>query len=217
MHGNRIVYVVKPSNTNGSAVLHYLGKLRRTSDNRVIIGNRSLNSPRIGVSRIQRRINVIFRRFGLFGGVDIVSGVALTPGLIRGRASRRTHRRTVTLLGAIKLTRGTSIVPHSLSNNRGRHITVTQSLTVHPGIVLFSRTASTLSPRVINSILRIVHRLTRSNVAVILIARRVNFTHRITAHIVFASTNIVRRRNAPSRVFGRPGDRQLGAFLSGIL
>ncbi len=96
-------------------------------------------------------------------------------------------------------------------------MTVIHTLTVGPGIVLFSRPASTLSPRVINRILSLVGRLTSRNVAVIVIARRVKFTHRINAHVFFVSNNGVRRRNAPRRVFSGPRYPHLGSFLDGIV
>lgn len=169
------------------------------------------------MGRVHGRVNVIFRRFGLFGGGAVLRGVALTPirrGLVAGR---RTGRGTLGLLTEINLSSGTSSCPDDLSNNRGRETTVIHSLTVGPGIVLFSRPASTLSPRVINRMLRIVHSLTSRKVAVVIIARRVNFTERITSGIIFVSGKIVYRRGAPRRFFARPRGPHLYSFLSGIL
>ncbi len=235
--GNRGIIMVNPSNDKGSAFLHYLGYVRSPASNDVVFNNRSVASLGISVGTRHRGVAVIFRRFGLFGGGAILRGVVLTPICIRGghvhelhfggpsglpggsggRVVRSTHRGTVSLLRHVKLRSGTSTCPSRLSNNRGRHITVMQTLTVGPSIVLFSRPASTLSPRVINRILRLVGRLTGDNVAVIIIARRVNFTHRVTSHILFVSNNMVTRRNAPSRVFGGPGSTELGSFLDGIV
>lgn len=213
----RIIYVVNPSNSKGDALLHYLGGLRRIASKRILVSKRSVARGAASVGGIHRRVKVIFRRFGLFPRLSIVSGVALTPIRLGQRGGRATGTETLRLLRAINLSRGTSTFPDSLSNNRGREITVTHTLTVGPRVVLFSRPASTLSPRVINSILRIVGGLTGRNVAVIIIARRVNFTERIKRHIVFVSNKCVIRRNAPARMFNGPRGPHARSFLGGML
>lgn len=155
-----------------------------------------------------------------FGGLfhKDSGGRRLVPVARAGsRVGGRMGRRTVTLLGEVNLRSGTSICPSALSNKRGRHITVVHSVTVGPSIVLFSRPASTLSPRVMKRILRLVGSLTGRKVAVIIIARRVKFTHRITSEILFVSSNRVGRRTTPTRFFRRPGSPELRRFLSGVL
>ncbi len=215
--GNRIIYVVKPSKDKGSAFLHSLGLLRRPASNDVVFRNASVTSGGIGVGVRERGVNVIFRRFGLFPRVAVLGGVALTPVGLLGVPGTRTRRVTLTLLGEINLRSETGTCPDRLSNKRGRQVTVIHTLYVGPRIVLFSRPASTLSPRVINRILRIVGRLTGRNVAVTIMARRVNFTHRITSHIVFVTRKDVIRRKAPRGVFAGPGGRHAVSFLGGIL
>lgn len=171
----------------------------------------------MSVGGVHRQINVIFRRFGLFPGVAVHHGVVLTPMRLKGVAHRRTSRGTARLLSHVKLLSGTSYCPSDLSNKRGRHMTVIHTLTVGPRILLFSRPASTLSPRVMKRMLRLVGSITTRNVAVIMMARRVNFTQRITGHILFFDSNCVARSNAPRRIFGRPGSPELRRFLNGIL
>lgn len=65
--------------------------------------------------------------------------------------------------------------------------------------------------------LSIVVGLSDVGVAVIIIARRVNFTERITSQMIFVTSNVVIRRNAPRRFFSGPAGRQAGTFLNGVL
>lgn len=217
VYRKRMMTIVNPSNSNGSAFLESLGLLRIPANKRVLFRKASVASPGISVGERHRGVKVMFRRFGLFPRGAMGRGVVLTPMRLGLVAGSRTSGGTSRLLTHMNLPSGTGTCPSVLSNKRGRHVTVTHSLTVGPSIVLFSRPASTLSPRVMNRILRLVGRLTRSNVAVIMIARRVKFTERITAEILFVSSNGVRRRGAPGRFFTGPGGPELGSFLSGIL
>lgn len=211
--GKRIIYVVNSSKSNGSALLHYVGLLRGPATKRVVCGNRGILSSGRSVFGCHDGLKVMFRRFGLFGGLSILRGYAMKPIGVLGGSRRRTRGVTVNCLRRIKVNGFVGTGPRRLSNNRGRHITVTHTLAVRPSTLLFSRPASTLSPRVINRMLGIVGSLTGDNLAVVIIARRVRFTERISSHIVFVSRNIVLRRKTPRRVFCRPGRSQAGRFL----
>lgn len=223
MGPNRIITVVNPDNSNGAALLHDVGLLRRPRTKAVAINSvavsatHSLDRRGSLVHRLHRRIKFIFRGFGLFPRHAILRGVVRKPIVIGNRPGRRTATHTHRLLTGIKLTNGRADCPHHLSNNRRRHITVTHTLTVHPRIVLFSRPASTLSPRLINRILGAVHRLTRRGHAVIVIARRVDFTQSITSQTVFVSRKQVIRRKTTGTLFTSPRRPHAHRFLRGFL
>lgn len=218
--GNRMATVVNPDKSNGAALLHDVGLLRAPSSNIVAVNKIDI-SYNGGVGRtstltLHHRATVIFRSCGLFGGGATLRGVARNLHAMGGGSATRTSRVTHGRLRLINLSSFTSCCPVRLSNNRRRHISVTQTLTLGPATVLFSRPASTLSPRLINSILRTVNAITGLNVAVIVIARRVHFTHGITSGIVFIGRNIVIRRNATRRIVSRPARRHAGTFLDHV-
>lgn len=227
---NRILSVVNSSNDKGAALLHYVGFLRATSYNAFSMSNGIVFGTSSGTGLSSGRVHggelgfkLIFRSFGLFPRCDIFRGLILTPGLLTGRSPhcgasggsvvRRVRRGTLALLRGIKLSSGGSTCPYRLSNKRGRHISVTETLYLSPEILFFSRPASTLSPRLANRVLGIVGDLTTSGVAVIVMARRVGFTRSISSYIVFVSDNIIYRRKAPRRIFRRPRRRHAGRFL----
>lgn len=181
MGRDSIIYLVNTDKSNGDALLHYLGFLRLGSDNGVVFRNRGIRGRARSLGGMERGMKVIFRRFRLFPRVAILRGIVRTPLRIGGLPGSRMGGSTRSLLGGMKLSSGRGMCPSGLSNKRGRHMTVTETLTVGPSVVLFSRPASTLSPRLMKRILSAVGRLTLRKVAVIIIARRVNFTERMTS------------------------------------
>lgn len=234
----RMISIVNSSKDNGAALLHYVAKLRSTSRKEVSMNKEMAFSDRHGRGLSERRghrgrlyAKLIFRSFGLFPRCAILHGMALTGRLLMGRrygGGGLSHRsgggglttvdaRTVGVVRDMNLESGARGCPYRLSNNRRRQITVTHTLVLSPRLLYFSRPADTLSPRVANRILGIVEGLTRSNGAVLVIARRVKFTHRISGGIVCVRRNIVTRRKAPRRVFSGPGDSHLGSFLGSAL
>lgn len=88
--------------------------------------------------------------------------------------------------------------PAHVDNNRRRHVTVTNVLTVSSSILILSRPATVLSPRKHTSVVQILSRLRSHNAAVVLIARRTSRLRR-TSHIVRLRTNRVMNSNPTSR------------------
>lgn len=213
LRGKRIMIVMKPSKYKGDAFLQYVGHLRRVSANMLGLGNMDCRGRGGGVDGIERGVKVIFRDCSLFPGVAVLGGLLLTPVGMRGEGGRRIGGRTRRLLSEINLLSGGSGCPERLSNNRGRQITVMHTVLVRPRVVLLSRVATTLSPRVMERMLRMMLRLTGAKVAVLVIARRVRFTHSMTSEIVFVSGKGVMRRGAPRRFFSGPRASETGRFL----
>lgn len=81
--GNRVATLVKPSNYNGSALLHDLGLVGHRVHNyhirnRVGCHKHGIGAGARGACRLHHSVNVIFRRPGPFHG-SVHSGVAFTP------------------------------------------------------------------------------------------------------------------------------------------
>lgn len=214
--GNRIIYVVKPDKSKGAAFLHYLGLLREPSTNVCRLNSLQCSLDHVNSRRDQRvteGATVIFRSCRLFDRVAILRGIVRKLIAPQGIPGVLTRAVTASILRGINVTSGTKVCPDRLSKKRRRQINVTHTVTLSPRLLLFSRPASTLSPRLIKSILGIVQRLTSANRAVVVIARRVRFTRRITSGIIFVTSNMIIRTNAPTRIFSSPGRRQAGRFL----
>lgn len=208
VRSNSVCNVVNVDNTKGDALIQYVGVLRGPASNRIAIGNGELSA--VSPTRLHTThhgVAVVFRRFGLLVRHGYLGGIYFPVRLTKtDGGSTRGH--TGRLLTLIKLPSGTGTCPTRLSNNRRRHVTVTETLTAGPGILLYSRTADTLSPGAAERVLRLVHSVGGGlNVAIMVVARRVDIIGRIYGRITVLSSNVVTRRNLISSMFASPGSR----------
>lgn len=214
----RVCNIVNTSNTNGDALVHYMGLLRHPARNDILISNRRLAAlSRSRLAGTHHRVNVVFRRFGLLSSHAIFNGITL-PLRLSGAPGSRVGHHIARLLSLINLNSGRSDCPSGLSNKRGRHITVTHTLTDGPGMLLYSRTADTLSPTAAHSVLRLLgsvgHHL---NLAVLLVARRVSIIGHVYSYITIVDGNRLVRRSAMDRIFSRPGAPLTRGFVRSAL
>lgn len=140
VRGNGLVKLLNPSNDNGAAVLHVVTKLRGPSDNRVMVSKGIIGS----VPTDGENVNFMFRGCTLFECVAIFSGVTFNLG-VRGGDGGFVGREMGRLMGLVNLRKLRGHCPDRLSNNRGRHITFTETLTPGPGLLLLSRPFTTVS------------------------------------------------------------------------
>lgn len=188
MRGNSVCKVVKFSKTNGSALVQLMGKLRAPSAKGIVIRKRGLKG--LGGARLhglEEGVKVIFRRFGLLRSGAICRGVTL-PLVLRGTPGRRVSGGMGRMLQFMRLRSGGSICMDRLSKKRGREIKVTETLAAAPSVLLYSRTADTLSPRAARSVLGLLGGVgQRVKIAVLLVARRVRIIR-----VVYGGMTIVR-------------------------
>lgn len=177
---NRFAIVLNPDNTNGSALLGLVNKVRRTAGNRVVIGNGGVTTCGSGglAGCETASINFIFRFCGLVPALATLRGISLIHRVYPGTATTRTTLRD------INLGRRECRFPDRLSNNRRREISVTHTIYGGPRILLYSRPANTLSDRANIRVLALLRGLDeRGNGAIVVIARGSTLT-RTTSGIV---------------------------------
>lgn len=200
VRGNDFATILKRGNSKGSALTGLAGKVLFPRRNGILISN-SRAGPSSDVFSVHGGINVMFR--GPSGRVITSVMRRSITFKIRGLniPPRRYHEHISRTVGAINVCRRHLGTPRGLSNNRGRHITITKVVTVGPRYVILSRPATVLSPDNETRILRAVGGLGgRSNVAIILVARCVSRTIR-TSEIIIVSNNRVIVSSAPRGIF----------------
>lgn len=93
-------------------------------------------------------------------------------------------------------------------------MSVTHTLTGGPRVLLYSRTADTLSLRAARNVLTLLRHVGhRLNVAVIFVARRLSITGRVFSQITIVRGNIMIRRNGAFSIFDAPGRPAAGTLI----
>lgn len=205
----RFMAVLNPSNYNGAAALHVVNNFIRPSDNSIVFNNGEVGKAPPG----GEGMGAMFRGCSLFPRLGIFSGITFKLGL-GGVPGSRVGGHMASVLTAISLgnCRGHSIT--GLSNNRRRHITVTETLIYSPRVVLLSRPLNTLSLGLHGDVRLRLGRVRRgARGAFVCIARSRRRTLAVDSHIIIVGGNMVRRVNSPRSVCGRP----IGTFITSFV
>lgn len=188
----RFVTVIKRSNSNGSAFVGVLNYLSAPSSKRCFLSKGSITGLSSGrLSSVHGRgVNFVFRKFGLVPGLSTLKGMRL-PLVCHKLKGRREGRVTKRTLSGIKLRGHVSREPGRLSNKRRRHITMTETVTTRPPVVLTSRPANGLSDGSAVRVVGVLGSLRRSKEAIVVVARSSRVTGRMSHIIHVVSKGVI--------------------------
>lgn len=195
---NRAFNLINRSNYNGSAANHAVVHLAGPATNGIFFRNGSItrvDGRRVG--SVHHRVRFVFRSPCTSLGPHVaVKRVISRPVAVRNiNAGRRHVRHIHRLLSIIKLgPRRVGHCPRRFSNNRHRHINVTHTFTLGPGLVVYSRPISTLSMSVRTRILGLLGRLRSGfNATCLFVTRSLSIIRRVSSHITIVCLNGVIR------------------------
>lgn len=195
----RFYILLKPSNSNGSALLGVVNKVSDTSRKGLIVSKRHLTSvSRGGLSLCEHgRLKCVFRVCGLVPGLAIQRGVRIKTCLDSGPLSMSR------LLRALKVCRRREGLPGRLSNNRRREATVNHTVMGGPSVLLYSRPAKTLSCGASGRVLGLVRAMGRGCNGAVIVMARGSTVGSVTSQIIGLHSNVVHggclgRRGVPT-------------------
>ncbi len=197
--GNGVVTMIKPSNTNGAALISLLPHCCSAASKNVCVSKIGVGSCCPG--SLVDLVKIIARRTVLFGSA-VGGGVAFNVRGIPVRSIVHTTGVTGTRSFVRRARRncraGVKSHKNGLSKKRHRHVTVTHTMLGGPPVLVLSRTASTLSARDRELIRSRLAGLVGGHASVI-VTRHLSAVRR-TSRVVIVHTNGVRRHNARGRL-----------------
>lgn len=142
------ITLINPSNNKGAAVYSLLPHFCSMANKHIAMSKRSVQSLALG--DLEDRVNIIRRSICLFSN-SVHSGVTCNgPSTARRRVVRTTGYTGVRSFVVRLPSRCSAFINRhntELSNNRGRHVSVTHIFLGGPPVLVLSRTADTLSGR----------------------------------------------------------------------
>lgn len=183
--------VVNRDNSKGAMLVGYVINLLIPRGKRLLCsrhGFLAVKGGRGGV--LHHRVNVVFRDTTLFSSVSMLSGMVFPLGVFDGSAMQSHAGHTVFYLSHMGLARTGSGCPKRVDKNVRGHMTVTETVTLGPRCLFYSRPGSNLSPGaslMVSSLVRSVAH--RCGVAAVVGARSVGSIVNVKRGVVCVCRN----------------------------
>lgn len=203
--GNRVIALVNPGKSKGSAVLGDVAERLGIVKKGMFFSSASLLGLPCG--RLTSGVTIILAsqvgaRLVAYRSVITAKHCPCAKQLkVLARRSRHLIRRTVRTIRTRRLN-GHSF--GTVDSKRGRHILLTETVYRSPSIVILSRPASFLSIGCGLRLLSVLRQVTqRGGVAIVVSLRRVSLTRGVSSGVVYIGNRAVSRCKDPRSMFAR--------------
>lgn len=210
LHKNTILTLLKPSNYNKTTLLHLISNFKQPNTNTIKVHKHHVTSPTSIIPPKHHHINLIFQNLTLFPHLTTQQNITYN---IQHNPNHNIH--TNKLLNLIKLHTNNKHIPHKLSNNIQQHITLTQTITPHPNILLLNKPFSNLDQTIQTQLHKKIHQIlhdTHQNT--IFITHDQTKTLTITNNVTIMTHKQILQITPPKIIYTKPTTPYITTFIN---
>ena len=212
------VAIVGPSGSGKSTFLRCLNLLEKPDAGEVWFDGRQVNAESAaGISRLRRRMGMVFQHFNLFPHLSILDNITLAPTELRLQSREEAARNARRLLERIGLPDKADTYPAMLSGGQKQRVAIVRALAMNPDVMLFDEPTSALDPEMVGEVLDLIRLLANEGMTMIIVTHEMGFAREVSTRVLFMDEGVVREQGSPAAFFGNPGHARLRSFLSKVL
>ncbi len=222
------VSIIGPSGSGKSTLLRVLMTLEEPTGGRVEVEGESLYTmkrngeevpaSRAHISRIRRKICMVFQHFNLFPHMKVIRNVTEAPIHVLGLSKREARERAESYLEMVGLSDKLNAYPAQLSGGQKQRVAIARALAMRPKIMLFDEITSALDPELVGGVLDLLREIKESgDMTMLIVTHEMKFARDSSDRVLFFDEGVIREDSDPKRIFTNPEHDRTRQFLDTIL
>ncbi|WP_040226672.1 methionine ABC transporter ATP-binding protein [Bhargavaea cecembensis] len=210
--------VIGYSGAGKSTLLRMVNALETPTGGKVVVNGKDLaNLHAHELSKVKKRIGMIFQHFNLLESKTIFYNVAI-PLVLNKTSKRAIRERVMELLDYVGLADKADSYPSQLSGGQKQRVGIARALVTNPEILLCDEATSALDPKTTLSILRLLKQINRElNITIMMVTHEMNAIREICNKVaVMENGKVVESGNVPD-VFGSPKSSAAREFVGTVI
>ena len=110
-----VISVIGPSGTGKSTLLRCLNLLEKPTGGRIFIDGEEITDPNCDLSRIRRKMGMVFQHFNLFGHMTVIENVMYAPIKLLHQSRQEAYDNAIRLLAEVGMAGRALRYPEELS------------------------------------------------------------------------------------------------------
>lgn len=208
-----VIAVIGPSGTGKSTFLSLLNQLEKADGGEILFKGESILQPGTDLSRLRRRVGMVFQSFFLFSHLTIVENVMLAQVELIGRSKEEAFRRSMEMLEMTGLADKALNYPNELSGGQQQRAAIARELAMDPEVILFDEPTSALDPTTIGEVLSVIRKLARQGMTMVIVTHEMNFAKDVSNRVFFLDEGIIYEEGSPEQIFSSPKQDKTRQFI----
>ena len=211
-----VVVIVGRSGSGKSTLLRCLNLLERPTSGIIRVLGEEITSGGVSLSRLRRKIGMVFQHFELFPHRTAIENVMAGPYIVLGMSKVEAREIASALLDKVGLSHRAEQYPNQLSGGEKQRVAIARALALNPKIMLFDEPTSSLDPELKGEVLDTMRELACEGMTMVVVTHEMIFARRVANRAIFIDEGIVVEHGHPEQVLRTPATEPLKRFLNVI-
>ena len=211
--GERIA-IIGPSGCGKSTFLRCINMIETPSSGQIIFNNEDITKKNTDLSKVRRKIGMVFQQFNLFPHLTVLNNITLAPVKLGILTEEEANKKALELLETIDLKDKANNYPSELSGGQKQRVAIIRTLIMNPEIILFDEPTSALDPEMVGEVLDLILELANKEITMLLVSHEMNFVKKFATKVLFLDEGEISFIGTTEEVFKNTKNERLKDFLN---
>ena len=170
------------------------------------------------VSKIRRRIGMVFQQFNLFPNMRVIDNVIEAPVHVLGKSKDEAREEAIRLLDQVGLKHRAEHHPLQLSGGQQQRVAIARALAMSPEILLLDEVTSALDPELVGDVLAVLREVAENtDISMLIVTHEMQFARDVSHSVMMFDGGKVVESGHPDKIFTNPDHDRTKSFLQAIL
>ncbi len=199
-----VISVIGPSGCGKSTLLRCINMLDAPTGGQIFLDGEEITAPGYDVTRLRRRVGMVFQAFNLFGHLTVIENVMLAPMDILHKSKQEAYDTGMALLRRVGMADRALRYPDQLSGGQKQRVAIARTLAMDPEIILFDEPTSALDPAMTGEVRAVIRDLAGSGKTMMIVTHEMNFARAIANRVFYMDEGGIYEDGPPEQIFDDP-------------
>lgn len=210
--GDRLA-IIGPSGCGKSTLLRCLNMIESPTSGKVIFEGIDLTKKGIDMSKMRKKIGMVFQQFNLFPHLTVLENITLAPIKLKIMTKEEANKKAMELLDLIGLEDKSDNYPEELSGGQKQRVAIVRSLIMNPDIILFDEPTSALDPEMTLEVLELIKNIADNGMTMVIVSHEMNFVRKCANKVIFIDDGKISFYGTAKEAFSNRDNERLKDFL----
>lgn len=212
-----IIAVIGPSGTGKSTLIRCIDMLEIPTSGEIIIDGETVDpKDSAAVSRLHKKVGMVFQRFNLFKNLTVIENVMIPQIELLGRSRQEAYDKAISILKDVGLAGKALSYPDQISGGQQQRAAIARTLAMDPDIILLDEPTSALDPTSANEVFFVIRKIAESGKTMMIVTHEMEFARKVGNRVFYMDAGGIYEDGTPDEIFDHPKKELTRRFIQRI-
>ncbi len=213
IHKGDVISIIGPSGTGKSTFIRCINRLETPTSGEIIVDGICVTDPKCNITKVRRKMGMVFQSFNLFPHLTIVENCMLGPMKLLGKNKQAAYDKAMELLAGVGLADKAMNYPDELSGGQKQRVAIARTLAMEPEIILFDEPTSALDPTMVGEVQAVIRDLAKKGLTMMIVTHEMKFAREVSNRVFYMDEGGVYEDGTPDEIFDHPKKEKTIRFI----